>query len=234
MGSAGQIDALVFDIIGTVVDERGSVRADVATALRSNGIQDPDLASRLADRWTAMLDEAVLAVSRGDAAWRSNDDLHRASLIGALAEQPEIAIAPADLDWLALVGHRLRPWPDSPAAVRALGEQRRTIALSNGDPGQLADMFSAGGLVWSTVLSASAVRSYKPDPAVYQSAIDRADLDPERTVFVACHPWDLRAAAEFSFRTAYIARAGEALPADDDRFDLMATDLADLHRQLSR
>ena len=234
MNSLGPIDALVFDVIGTVVDERGTVRAEVARALRTIGVDDPERVAGLADRWTELLDEAVRSVSQGRASWRSNDDLHRSSLVDALSERPELELRPADLEHLALVGHRLRPWPDSPAAVRRLGERRKTVALSNGDPEQLADMFSSGGLVFSTVLSASAVRSYKPDPAVYPLAIDRAELDPERTVFVACHPWDLRAAAQFSFRTAYVARAGEALPADDDHFDLIASDLADLERQLSR
>jgi 2-haloacid dehalogenase len=78
------------------------------------------------------------------------------------------------------------------------------------------------------------VKSAKPNPVVYQLAIDTLQLDPGRTLFVACHPWDLRAAALQGFRTAYVHRPGEARPAESDGFDLSATDLADLMEQLIR
>jgi 2-haloacid dehalogenase len=56
------------------------------------------------------------------------------------------------------------------------------------------------------------VHAYKPDPAVYRLALDRLALDPRRTLMVAAHPWDLRAAAAQGLRTAYIQRASEGAP----------------------
>ena len=102
------------------------------------------------------------------------------------------------------------------------------VALSNGNLSMLTDMFAAAGLTWHCVLSGEMVHAYKPDPAVYRLAVDRLALDPRRTLMVAAHPWDLRAAAAYGLRTAYIQRAGEGEPDPSDTFHLTAPDLAAL------
>jgi FMN phosphatase YigB (HAD superfamily) len=60
------------------------------------------------------------------------------------------------------------------------------------------------------------------------AALDRLALDPRRTLMVAAHPWDLRAAAAQGLHTAFIQRAGEGVPEPSDRFDLAVPDLAAL------
>jgi 2-haloacid dehalogenase len=67
---------------------------------------------------------------------------------------------------------------------------------------------------------------------VYRLALDRLELDPRRTLMVAAHPWDLRAAATHGLRTAYVERAGEGDPAPTDAFDLAVPDLAALATRL--
>jgi 2-haloacid dehalogenase len=106
------------------------------------------------------------------------------------------------------------------------------VALSNGNLSMLTDLFAAAGLTWHCVLSGEMVQAYKPDPAVYRLALDRLALDPRRTLMVAAHPWDLRAAAAYGLRTAYIRRAGEGAPAPSDTFDLSVPDLAALAARL--
>ena len=49
---------------------------------------------------------------------------------------------------------------------------------------------------------------------------------------VAAHPWDLRAAAAFGSRTAYVERAGEGTPEPPERFDLAVPDLGALAAHL--
>jgi 2-haloacid dehalogenase len=106
------------------------------------------------------------------------------------------------------------------------------VALSNGNLSMLTDMFTAGGLTWHCVLSGETVRAYKPDPAVYRFALDRLALNPRRTLMVAAHPWDLRAAAAFGMHTAFVQRTGEGVPEPSDRFDLTVPGLAALAAQL--
>ena len=232
--SAQAVDTIVFDILGTVVDEQGSVLAATTEALARSGFPDDTASARLASVWTAGLDRAVGDIAAGVAVWESNDVLRRRTLDAAIDAFPALNVSGSDREHLARVGHRLRPWPDSAESLSALRGSFTVAALSNGDLAQLAHFSAAGGLSWHCVLSGSMVRSAKPNLAVYQLAIDTLQLDPGRALFVACHPWDLRAAALQGFRTAYVYRPGEAEPTESDRFDLIATDLADLVHQLIR
>jgi 2-haloacid dehalogenase len=221
------IRTLVFDVLGTVVDEAGSIEAETVAVLAGTGA-GPDRGRRLAAEWTRRAEAMTGAVAAGEAPWRSNDDLRRAALREAAAATGRDGLPAAVLDDLALAGHRLRPWPDSAAALHALAGAAAVVALSNASLAQLADMSAAGGLAWHCVLSGELARAYKPDPAVYRMALDLLGLDPAQTMMVAAHPWDLRAAAAHGLRTAYVSRPGEGVPAADDHFDIRAAGLAGL------
>jgi 2-haloacid dehalogenase len=225
------IRTLVFDVLGTVVDEAGSLAAETAAALTAAG-EDPGRGPQLTDEWTRRLDALTGEVAAGDAPWRSNDALRRAALHEAAAAAEPGGLPAAVFDRLALVGHRLRPWPDSARALQALTGGYTVIALSNADLAQLAGMFAAGGLAWHCVLSAELVRAYKPDPAVYRMALGLLGLDPAQTMMVAAHPWDLRAAAGHGMHTAYVSRPGEGVPAAGDHFDVYASSLAEFAQLL--
>lgn len=230
-GSAVGIRTLVFDVLGTVVDEAGSLAAETAAALATAGI-GPDRARELSGEWAGRVDDLIGRVAAGGAPWRSNDELRRIALLDAVQSADLDDLDPEVLEDLALAGHRLRPWPDSARAVQALAGAFTVVALSNASLAQLASMSAAGGLGWHCVLSAELARAYKPDPSVYRMALDLLGLDPQRTMMIAAHPWDLRAAAGQGLRTGYIARRGEGIPAPEDQFDVHATDLADLAAQL--
>jgi 2-haloacid dehalogenase len=225
---ADEVDTLLFDVLGTVVDEAGSMHAELAAALGQIGAGKQ--ADALTSAWLRRFDDLVTAIGAG-APWRSTDDLNAEALADVLRdgswELPEETVRQ-----LGLAGHRLRPWPDSQAALRRLAGRFTVVALSNGNFSMLTEMFAGAGLTWHCVLSGELVHAYKPDPAVYQLALDRLALDPQRTLMVAAHPWDLRAAAVHGLRTAYIERAGEGTPRPSDKFDLTVPDLATLADRL--
>lgn len=227
MISADDVDTLLFDVLGTVVDEAGSMRAELAAALNQAGVGGD--AEALAEAWSQRFATLVSAIGEG-APWRSTDDLNAEALADVLRDGPRL---PDDVvRRLGLCGHRLKPWPDAQAALRGLAGRFTVVALSNGNWSMLADLFASGGLTWHCVLSGEMVHAYKPDPAVYRLALDRLELDPRRTLMVAAHPWDLRAAATHGLRTAYVERAGEGDPAPTDAFDLAVPDLAALATRL--
>ena len=217
------VDTLLFDVLGTVVDEAGSMQAELTAALDQVGATGKS--ADLAKAWTQRFAALVASILEG-APWRSTDDLNAAALSDVLRDGPQLP--EATVRHLGLVGHRLKPWPDAQAALRRLAERYTIVALSNGNLSMLADLFSGGGLTWHLTLSGELVHAYKPDPAVYRLALDRLALDPSRTLMVAAHPWDLRAAAELGLRTAYVERAGEGTPDPTDTFDVTAPDLATL------
>jgi 2-haloacid dehalogenase len=227
------IDALVFDVLGTVVDEQGSIVAEVAGALAAAGASSGQ-AAELTDAWTRRLSARTAAVSSGETPWEPGGDLWRAALDEAVVATGLGQLPAAVLASLARAGHRLRAWPDSAPALRALAASRTVVALSNASLAQLTGMSAAGGLAWHCVLSGELVRTYKPHPDVYRLALDVLGADPRRTMMVAAHPWDLRAAAGHGMRTAYVPRPGEGNPEPGDHFDVYARDLGDLAEQASR
>jgi 2-haloacid dehalogenase len=221
-----RIRTLIFDVLGTVVDEAGSITAELSTVIVGPG-RGPQAAA-VASTWSQQLESMLDQVAGGYAAWQSNDELRRAALQEALRAHAITNLPASAVEELAMVGHRLRPWPDSSRALQDLARSYALVALSNADLAQLVDMFSAGGLAWHGIASGELVRSYKPDPAVYRMALDRFALNPQETMMVAAHPWDLRAAATHGLRTAYVARPGEGVLDPTDHFDIQADGLAHL------
>ncbi len=70
-------------------------------------------------------------------------------------------------------------------------------------------MRSAGLDGWfEALLSADAARAFKPHPAVYQLAVDRFGLAPDRIGFVTANGWD---AAAHGFAVAWLRPPGAVL-----------------------
>jgi len=220
------IDAIVFDILGTMVDEP----AGVERAVRSHV---PDLSQRavreVADNWlayTAEQQQEVLAGRRPYADSRVLD-----------LEAAGIAASGAGLDAdaarsMATAALRLDPWPDSASGLGRIAAHVAVVGLSNASRSALVHLNAHSGLRWHLVLSAQDAQTYKPDPDVYRLAVMATGCAPERLLMVAAHAWDLRGAQAIGMRTAYVARPVGDPPGAGDAFDLTAGGLEDLARQL--
>ncbi len=230
------IKALTFDVFGTVVDWRGTIVAEGERLSAEKSLRVDW--GRFADAWRARYRPSMDRVMRGELPWTNLDALHRASLEEALAELGVTSLTDAQKDELNHVWHRLRPWPDSVAGLIRLRERYILATLSNGNVRLLVDLARHSGLPWDCILSAELVRAYKPDPRVYQMAAELLAVEPREALMVAAHPADLRAAQAQGLRTAFVPRPLEygtdeqpdLAPAAS--FDLVASDFADLARQL--
>jgi 2-haloacid dehalogenase len=224
------VDALVFDVFGTVVDWRSSViRAAEAAGITGD-------AGAFADAWRREgYLQPLVATVLGEQPWRPVDELMRTTL-DDLA--PRFGLGGVDLDELALVWRRLDPWPDAVAGLTRLRERFTVAPLSNGGFAQLTAMARHAGLSWDCIISTDLFRSFKPDPACYRGAVELLDLEPGQVMLVAAHPADLRAAQSCGLRAAYVPRplewGPEATPpeAPDPSFDAVATDFGALADQL--
>jgi 2-haloacid dehalogenase len=230
------IKALAFDVFGTVVDWRGSIVAEGERLTTERGL--PMDWGRFADAWRARYRPSMDRVMRGELPWTTLDALHRTSLEEVLDELGITGLTDAQKDELNHVWHRLRPWPDSVAGLIRLRERYILATLSNGNVRLLVDMARHSGLPWDCILSAELVRAYKPDPRVYQMAVELLAVEPHEVLMVAAHPADLRAAQAQGLRTAYVPRPLEHGPNEQPdlalgaSFDLVASDFLDLARQL--
>jgi 2-haloalkanoic acid dehalogenase type II len=106
-----------------------------------------------------------------------------------------------------------RPFPEVPAALRALVAQGRYLAiLSNVDKDLLELSIGRLGIRPDLAITAEDSRSYKPAPGHWRRFLERTGASAERTVHVGASQFhDMRPAAELGFRTVFIDRHGETL-----------------------
>ncbi|HCY87727.1 MAG TPA: haloacid dehalogenase type II [Desulfobacteraceae bacterium] len=124
----------------------------------------------------------------------------------------------------------LSAYPEVPEALVALKDRGFKLAiLSNGTPGMLEAAVRNSGIasLLDENLSVESVGIFKPDPKVYELAVDRLGVAPHEIIFQSSNAWDASGAAAFGFRVAWINRFGqrpERLPGKPDLEirDLMA------------
>ncbi len=229
------IEALVFDIFGTVVDWRGSVIREGERLGREKGLDTYWAA--FADEWRGRYKPSMDRVRSGETSWRNLDALHRASLEELLEKFEITDLAEEEKDHLNRVWHRLDPWPDSVSGLTRLKRRYIISTLSNGNVALLTNMAKRAGLPWDLIFSAELVRHYKPDPETYLMPPDLLGLRPEQVMLVAAHPSDLRAARSHGLRTAYVLRplewgAGVEPEEPDPSFDIVANNFVELAEKL--
>jgi len=229
------VQALAFDVFGTVVDWRDSVIREGEELGRKKDL-DVDWAA-FVDAWRGRYKPSMDKVRSGELPWANLDALHRASLEELLEEFGIAGLTEEEKDHLNKAWHRLEPWPDSVAGLTRLKEKYILTTLSNGNVALLANVAKRAGLPWDLILSAELIQHYKPDPETYLMVPLLLDLRPDEVMLVAAHPSDLRSAREFDLGTAYILRPqewgpeGEAEPPDPS-FDVVADDLVELAEKL--
>jgi 2-haloacid dehalogenase len=223
--SISGISALVFDVLGTVVDEAGTVRREAREAFATAGLP-PEALDPFLDEWEREQGARMDAIRIDGADWYDSDTIRGLALRDLLRARGW-ELTDSLTDQLATVGHRLDPWPDSPDALGRLSRHHPVVALTNGSFPQMVDTFVHAGLRWSLVLSADLVQTFKPAAAMYRLPADYLGIPTHQMLFVAAHPWDLDAAAEQGYRTALIRRPGTDA-ANDDRFDLSVATIEDL------
>ena len=228
------VDALVFDVFGTVVDWRSGVIQD-GEKLGAKRDVDVDWAA-FADAWREAYQPSMDRVRDGEIPWRNLDALHRDSLETLLDQFGIEAFTESDIEWLTGAWHRLDPWPDSIPGLRRLRTEYLVATLSNGHVRLLANMAKRAGIPWDLILSAELSGHYKPAAEAYLRAVELLDVEPHRVMMVAAHEMDLEAASEAGLRTAYVHRPLEwgsdesrSMNApSDSTAEIVADDLVDL------
>jgi 2-haloacid dehalogenase len=238
MQAFADVQALVFDVFGTVVDWRSGVaRESAAFLVRYAPGVDP---AAFADAWRRRYAPAMEEVRSGRRPFVRLDVLHRANLEAVLPEFgiDRSAVPPSELDALNLAWHRLDPWPDSVPGLTRLKRRFIIAPLSNGNIRLMLDMAKRAGLPWDAILGAEVAQAYKPAPEAYLRTAEALMLEPPQICLVAAHNDDLAAARRCGLRTAFIPRPTEHGPEQTidlkpgEDWDAIATDMEDLANQL--
>ncbi len=232
------VNALVFDVFGTVVDWRGSIIREGQLLGKRKGIERDWVA--FADAWRGGYQPAMQRVRGGQIAWTNIDGLNRLILNDLLREFDIKGLSEEEIDHFNRAWHRLWPWPDSVGGLHRLSSGYIVSTLSNGNVSLLTNMAKYAGLPWDCILSAELFGHYKPDPEVYLGAAKLLGPAPAQVMMVAAHVDDLKAARKVGLKTALVTRPLEFGPkrkadtAEDGAgvADFIATDFMDLAAQL--
>ena len=231
-----QVEALTFDVFGTVVDWRSGVIAEARKLGATRGVEADW--ERLADAWRGLYLPYMAKVRTGELPWTNFDQLHRASLDEVLRDLGLDSFGDADRDDLTRAWERLPPWPDAVEGLKRLQRRYLVSTLSNGNRSQQESLVRHAGLPFTRLMSAEDFRHYKPDPEIYLGAASTLGVAPDRVVMVAAHKGDLRAAQAAGLRTAFVERPLEKGPSGgadllpDPDSDIQATSVIDLAEQL--
>jgi 2-haloacid dehalogenase len=78
--------------------------------------------------------------------------------------------------------------------------------LSNATPGMLNTVVNNSAMqnVFDFIISTDSIKTYKPDPAAYQMAVDKFKLNKEEILFVAFGGWDAAGAKSFGYQTVWM------------------------------
>jgi 2-haloacid dehalogenase len=231
------VKALLFDVQGTATDFLSTVcgEAQRISAGRLPGVDWPDVVRRWRAGYFAGLD-AAQSRQRG---WVSVHSVYRDALDPVLDECGIVELSDAEREELTLAWQRLKPWPDVLPALSRLKTHFTLATLSNADVSAVVNISKRAGLPWDAVFAAEMAGVFKPDPAIYRMAAAYLGLQPAEIMMVASHKYDIRAAGDLGFRTAFVARPlelgvdGEADVAYSDEFDINAAGFGDLADQLT-
>ncbi len=211
--------ALVFDAYGTLYDVHSVVaRCDRFWPGKGGAVSQLWRTKQLEYTWQRSLMRRYAPFSR-----ITEDGLRYACAALAL-ELSDAQVAALMQQYL-----KLSPYPEALSALATL-RGRKLAILSNGSPDMLDPLVAASGLdqVLDAVLSVAEVEVFKPDPRVYQIAVDRLGVPKEAIGFVSSNCWDACGAKSFGFRTYWINRAGAPLDALDATPDHTIARLTDL------
>ena len=231
-----QVDALVFDVFGTVVDWRTSVADEGRMLGKTKGITADWEA--FADAWRGKYQPFMSKVRSGELPWTKLDMLHRLGLDEVLTEFGITSLTEDEKIDLNRAWHRLHPWSDSVPGLYRLKAKFILGTMSNGNIALMTNMAKFAGLPWDCILGAEVAKAYKPDPKTYLTGAELLDLPPERVMMVAAHQNDLLAAQKVGLKTAFVPRPLERGAGNspdltpDPSFDVVATDFVDLASQM--
>jgi 2-haloacid dehalogenase len=208
------IEVVVFDVLGTLVDEPDGIAAAIREALPEAETPDVDALVAL---WQNHVEVQQALITGGERDY-ANTEVIDAEAAQAVAERAGVTDE-AVVARMATAGQRLAPWDDAVAGLERLSWHFPVVGLSNASRAALLRLNAFAGLRWHQALSCELARAYKPSPEVYRLALDAAGCAPERVLMVAAHAWDLRGAQGVGMRTAYLSRPVGDPPKESDTFD---------------
>jgi 2-haloacid dehalogenase len=229
----GGIKALTFDTGGTILDWHTGLCQALAQAGAQHGLSAdwPAITNEYRRRSLKMM---VSAVSPSF----NIEDVHR-RVLDAVIEEFELTALTADnrasiwRKW-----HALDAWPDVPPALVRLKTKYVVVSFTILSTSLVIDVSRRNGLGWDCIVSCEMIGAYKTQPQAYRTCAQWLGYQPDQLLMVACHNFDLMAARDEGYLSAFVHRpaewgpAGPPDPVPNPAHDIVAQDFTDLAAQL--
>jgi 2-haloacid dehalogenase len=211
MSNYATVQALTFDLFGTILDLGGSLTPPLIPFLYTKGatITAADFWAQWRDRQRIeqYQDTLMLLGHSGylETARRAFVYTLRRNRIEATADEVAIFM----LNW-----QQLSPFPDVVPALERLRGRYKLVALSNGEPDFLQHLVD-NRIHWAfdAIFSVNQVGAFKPHPAVYRGAALHLGLEVNQCLMVSSNAFDAVGARACGYRAIYVNRYG--LPVED-------------------
>ncbi len=198
------IKALAFDTGGTVLDWHGGLVAAMSAVGAVHHLA-PDWHEVVND-WRRRAMKGIVGQTRPSF---NMGDVHRRTLDETLAQFGLDAFNVAERDRIWRSWHALDTWPDVAGALAALRKVLPVVSFTMLPTSLVVDVSRRNGITWDAVISCEMIGVYKPHAEAYATAARWMGLEPAQILMVACHNFDLNAAHQAGFRTAFVRRPAE-------------------------
>ena len=232
MVDKNKINTIMFDVFGTVFDWHKSIVNECSFFAEQNNVTFDHV--KFTNDWRSGFRKLQKQVSEGVREYLSMDSIHFEVLNDLLSDLNILSISEKERTIFNQSWHRLSAWSDVKLGLLDLKQNHVITTLSNGNYSMLLDLAKNADLPWDCILSTELFGTYKPDPRVYIGAISLLGCEPEQTLMVASHSYDLDAAKSIGIKTCYVYRPDEfgygkgEDSGDTARFDVVVDSFTDI------
>ena len=226
-----EIEALVFDLYGTIVDMQNGLTEAVTPFLEKKGWAGRPNSFVTWWRRTHFENSMIDALcDRGHTPYRQIG--HRA--VSYVMDRCGIPYTQDEVRWLVARIETLEPFPDVvPALERLRGAGYKLAILSNGDRDMLAAAGPHIGFRFDHVISVEQAGYFKPHWKTYAKAEELIGEDRASCLFVANHAFDCIGAKAYGMRTAFIDRRKRPFGETPYQPDIIVGNFTELAAMLS-
>lgn len=221
-----QVQALTFDLFGTILDLGGSLTPFIADMLREKGADTT--AEQFWQQWRyrqrlEQFQDTIMMLGHGGYL-----ETVRRAFVYVLALN-KIEMSKEEVQTFLACWQKLSPFPEVRAGLEKLATRYKLVGLSNGDPAFLNHL-AKNRIQWDfgAVISVTTMGAFKPHPAVYRRAAQILGLEVGACMMVSANSFDVVGARACGMRGAYVNRYN--LPYEDSpyRADVTVADFTEL------
>ena len=226
-----QVNTLVFDIFGTVLDLGGSLSEPAGRFLAEHGSQVT--ADEFWDDWRGRQRIEQYQDNLYMLGHSGYLETCRRSFVYCLRLHG-VDFEPGDVERFMAVYDDLRPFDDAVQGLQKLVDsgQFGLVVLSNGEQSYLERMAANNvGIPFDHVISVEQAGVFKPHPAVYRTATRILGKAPGEIMMVSSHSFDVTGARASGFRAGYVNRYN--LPNEESVY-LPDFEVANFHELVDR